>query len=119
MQMRARRAQLNRQVARVSETIELHGSFYVSDAHGPILWNELSTDGRYLGAVTLGIYGTFLAHVFRRIEDHQTIGTWWSDVDNPSTTDSLGAAKGIVHSRIANLIQLTPPGKSLKRARER
>ncbi len=103
----------------MSGPFELHGSYFVPAAHGPLLWNELSTDSRFLGVVTQGIAQTFLAHVFHRTEDHQYIGTWWAELDTESVTDSLLAAQTIARARIAQLASTPPPNKSLERTRER
>ena len=83
------------------DVIDIDGSFFTGSEESPHLWRFLTPDGRFLAVVTRGIGPIFRVHVFHRTSGApQWKGTWWTEIDNPSLTDSLESAERLAHDRL-------------------
>ena len=88
------------------DLIDVNGSYLGASEISSHLWSYLTPDGRFLLAVTQSDDSLFRAHVYHRVNGApQWKGTYWSDIDRPSLTDTLESAKALTYARVRTLIE--------------
>ncbi len=86
------------------DTIDIAESWFTGAEESPHLWRFITADGRFLAVVTQGASPVFRIHVFQRQSGApQWVGTWWTEIDSPSLTDTLESAQRIAHERLQTL----------------
>ena len=83
------------------DVIDIEGSFFAG-ASIPRLRTKLSTDRQHLGTVTQAAESLFRVHLYhRRSGAPQWAGTWWTEVEHPSLTDTLESADALLRERLS------------------
>jgi len=81
------------------DVADIEGSFF-TEASAPRLRTLLSADRRHLGTVTQ-TQALFRVQLYQRSSGApQWIGTWWTEVENPSLTDTLESADSLLRKRL-------------------
>ena len=88
------------------DLVDVDGSYLGASEISSHLWSCLTPDGRFLMAVTQTDDSLFRAHVYHRVSGApQWKGTYWSDIEHPSLTDTLESAKALTHARVRTLME--------------
>ena len=83
--------------------VDIEGSFLNPE---PYLWKCVSPDRRFLMAVSESGTGLFRAHVFdRKSLEPQWKGTYWTEIDHPSLTDTFEHARELAQEWLRSLTE--------------
>ena len=88
------------------DQIDVSGSWLSGSTISSHLWNYLTPDERFLLAVTRSDDSLFRAHVYHRVSgEPQWKGTYWTEIEHPSLTDTFESAQALTHDRVRTLLE--------------